>query len=297
VLAGAAGRRVFAESKIDEPIDVASFRPRPKVRIVGVVARLHPPYWLGWPGTSYDLEGHRKEYERQFSESAARLGVDFKALPDPLESNEAVEAFAKSLETEKPDAVLVMLQHLDSWRWADRIAKAGVPTIIFSPVGTSFTQHVSEISRRTGVHVISSLDTSAVEQAFRMVRAKRQFEETRLLVVAGETRKEAVLDRLGTKVRHIPRNTLNETFAKMPETDEAREVAKKMFAGAKKVVEPSEKDGLNAARSFMTAKRIMKDEQANAITTPRNRSEARTTDARTPPFSLAICSHPTPQSL
>jgi L-fucose isomerase-like protein len=40
-----------------------------------------------------------------------------------------------------------------------------------------------------------------------------------------------------------------------------------MFSAAQKVVEPTEQDGLNAARSFQTAKRLMKDEEANAITT------------------------------
>jgi hypothetical protein len=266
-LVTAGGRTAFAAGDLNEHIDIASFRPRPKVRIKSVVARVHPPYWLGWPGTSYDLEGHRKEYARQFGESAKRVGVELEDVGDPLESNEAVETFCKALEAEKPDAVLVSLQHLDSWRWADRIAKVGVPTIIFSPVGTCFTGHVIEISRRPAVYVIASLETPAMDQAFRIVRAKRQFEETRLLVVAGEERKESALDRLGAKVRYIPRSTLHELFARMPENEETHEVARTMFKHAKKVVEPSRQDGLNAARSYQTAKRLMKDEEANAITT------------------------------
>ena len=266
-LAMAGGSAAYAQDNLGEYIDIAGLRPAPKVRIKSVVARVHPPYWLGWPGTSYDLEGHRKEYALQFDGSAKRVGVELETIEPPLESNEAVEAFCTSLEAEKPDAVLVSIQHMDSWRWADRIVKVGIPTIIFSPVGTCFTGHVIEISRRPGVYVISSLDASAMDQAFRMIRAKRQFEETRLLVVAGEERKESVLERLGTKVRYVPRPSMNELFAKMPETEETHEIAKKMFKTAQKVVEPSEQDGLNAARSFMTAKHLMKLEQANAITT------------------------------
>jgi len=261
------GLAAAAEGDLKEYIDIASFRPKPKVLIKSVVARVHPPYWLGWPGTSYDLEGHRKEYAACFADSAKRVGIELDAVEAPLESDEVVDAFVKSLEGEKPDAVLVSLQHLDSWRWADRIAKAGVPTIIFSPVGTCFTGHVAEISRRPGVYVISSLETAAMDQAFRMVRAKRQFEETRLLVVAGDKRDETVMERFGTKVRHVPRNMMHELFAKMPVTDETHEVAKTMAKHAKKVVEPSEQDLLNAARSFQAAKRLMKDEESNSITT------------------------------
>ncbi len=266
-LASAGLGNVAAAGGLKEHIDVASFRPKPKVRIKSVVARVHPPYWLGWPGTSYDLEGHRKEYARCFAESAQRVGVELDAVEEPLESNEAVDSFVKQLQAEKPDAVLVSVQHMDSWRWADKIAKAGIPTIIFAPVGTCFTGHVAEISRRPGVYVISSLETSAMDQAFRMVRAKRQFEETRLVVVAGDKRNDTVMERFGVKVRNVPRNMMHEMFAKMPVTDETHDVAKTMAKHAKKVVEPSDEDLLNAARSFQAAKRLMKDEEANSITT------------------------------
>lgn len=262
-----ASRSAFAMGDLTEQLDIAQFRPSPPVKIKSAVVRLHPPYWLGWPGASYDLEGQRKAYAKAFSESAQRLGVELDEAAEPLETNEAVDAFAASLEAEKPDAVLLSLQHMDSWRHMDRIYKTGIPMIVFSPVGTCFTGHVIEISRRQGVLVISSLESEAVEQAFRMVRAKKQFEATRLLVIAGDKRSESVLERLGTKVRYIPRKSMEEVFAAMPATEEAHEAAKKMFKEAKKVVEPSEEDGLNAARTYLAAKRLLKDEESNALTT------------------------------
>jgi len=266
ITAGAA-RSAWAAGDVSGPLDIAQFRPKPLVRIKSAVVRLHPPYWLGWPGAAYDLEGHRQEYARQFAESAGRVGVQLEAVEDPLETNEAVDAFAKAIEAEKPDAVLLMLQHMDSWRHMDRIYKAGVPMIVFAPVGTCFTGHVLELSRRQGVLVISSLESSAVEQAFRIVRAKKQFEASRLLVIAGDKRSESVLERLGTKVRHIPRKSMEEMFAQVPANDEAHEVARKMFKDARKVVEPSDEDGVNAARTYIAAKQLLKLEDANALTT------------------------------
>jgi len=266
-LAMGAGAPAAAESDLGEYIDLASLRPRPKVRIKTCVVRQKPPYWLGWPGTAYDLEGQRAHYAQEFAAAATRVGVDLEVEEPPLESDEAVEAFAKAIEAERPDAVLVSLQHLSYWRWADRISKAGIPTIIFAPIGMAFTQHVVEISRRPGVHVISSLEVAAVEQAFRMVRAKRQFEETRVLVVRGKDRSERVMERLGTKVRYVPRRALHELFHRMPENDEVRQVAKQMAEGAKDIVEPNDQDLLNAGRSFITAKHLVKQEESNAITT------------------------------
>lgn len=273
---GAAGTTVSAlaltqasqNKGLGEYIDVAGFRPKPKVRIMSVVVRQKLPYWLGWPGTSYDVEGKDKEYAGVFAKSATRVGVGLERETAALETSEAVEAYVRKVQTEKPDAVLVHIQHMGSWKMAEKIATdGGVPVIIFAPIGMSFTGHVLKISRRPGVHVISSMDTNAVEQAFRMARAKRQFAESRLLVVAGNERKEETLDLLGTKVRRVPRSSLNELFAKMPETDETHAVSRKMRGKARKIVEPSEKDTLNAARSFMTAKRLLREEESNGLTT------------------------------
>jgi L-fucose isomerase-like protein len=115
--------------------------------------------------------------------------------------------------------------------------------------------------------VVSSLEVSGVEQALRMVRAQKQFAATSLMVLAGTERKEAVLDCLGTKVKHVPRNVLPDLFDKTPKTEEAREIAKTMFKHAEKVVEPTREDGLNAARSYIAAKHLLKQEECNALTT------------------------------
>jgi hypothetical protein len=252
--------------KLDEPIDLASLRPAPKIRIREVIFRQPTPYWLGWPGTSYDLDGHRKEYEAAFRETAANAGTTLEMDPAPIEKQENVAAWVGKAKADKVDAVLIHLQHIHCWPWLQEVTKAAIPLIVWAPIGTAFTGHVRKISRQPLVHVISSLDTRAIEQAFRIIRAKHQFEQTRLLVVRGKERKEAVLERLGTKVRYIPRDMLHELFHRMPLTDEARQVAKTAAASAEKIVEPNEQDLLNAARAFLTAKRICRDEQSNAIT-------------------------------
>jgi hypothetical protein len=256
-----------ADPALGDYVDLSKFRPRPRTRIVSAVVREKPPYWLGWPGTAYDVEGHRKDYLHTFEESARKLGVELTTKPDPLESDEAVNSFVSGIKAEKPDGVVLLLQHFAGWGWAEAVANTGVPTVIFAPVGTAFTGHVLEISRRPGVHVISSLETSAVEQAMRMVRAKRQMEESRVLILHGNERKEVTLEGLGTRLLHAPRSLLNETFARTPVTDEAHEVARKARRAAERVVEPTREDLINAARSYIAAKHILRDEGANAITT------------------------------
>lgn len=251
--------------KPNEAVELASLRPRPKVRVMSVVARQKPPYWLGWPGTSYDVEGERARYARATADAAGCVGVEILLEAQPLEENAAVAVFIKKVQAEKPDAVLVTLQHLQSWGMAEEIAKTGVPTIVFAPVGTAFTGHVNRLAFRPGCHVISSLETSAVEQALRMVRAKKQFEATRMLVVRGNERKEDKFGFVG--LQYVPRTTYEEMFALTPVSEEAKWVADQRFREAEKVVEPTREDGLNAARSYIAAKQLLKNEGCNAITT------------------------------
>jgi hypothetical protein len=256
---------LHAAPQSKEVIDLASFRPRPKVRALSVVARQKPPYWLGWPGTTYDVEGERARYTRAIADAGTRVGVEIAQEAQPLEDNAAVAAFVRKVQDEKPDAVLITLQHLQSWDMAVEIAKAGVPTIVFAPVGTAFTQHVKRLAFQPGAHVISSLETPAIEQGLRMVRARRQLEATRLLVVSGNERKE---DKYGfVKVQYVPRSSFEDVFAATLVTEEARWVADQRFREAQKVVEPSQQDGVNAARSYIAAKRLLKAEGCNALTT------------------------------
>jgi hypothetical protein len=232
---------------------------------MSVIARQKPPYWLGWPGTSYNLEGERARYTQAIADAGGRIGVEIAQEIQPLEDNAVVAAFIKKVQAEKPDAVLVTLQHMQGWAMASEIAKAGVPVIVFSPVGTAFTGHINSLGFQPGVHVISSLETPAIEQALRMVRAKRQLEATRLLVVSGNERKEGKFGLVN--LQYVPRVTFEEMFSATPASEEAKWVAHQRFREAEKIVEPTQQDGLNAARSYIAAKQLLKNESCNALTT------------------------------
>ena len=263
---GAAAPAENPEPDWKETIDRDRLVPHPKVRIMTAVLRQPLPYWLGWPGASYDVEKWSKEYLRLTAESARKWGIEAAIEDKPIQDEAAFAAFFDRVKAEKPDGVLVILQHMSCWGWADRVSKeSGVPTIILSPIGTSFTGHVLNISRRRGTYVVSSLEWPAVEAGFRMIRAKRMFEESRIIWIQGNQRNETVLDVLGTKVRAIPRDTFNRYYDKAPVTDEVRALVADSRKKAEKVVEPSENDLLNSMRTYTTAKRLLADEKATAL--------------------------------
>ncbi|MCX7887644.1 MAG: hypothetical protein N3B01_10395, partial [Verrucomicrobiae bacterium] len=247
-------------------IDPAGLRPRPQVRIAAAFLELPRPYWLGWPGTTYDLDKHQKEYRALLAKSVERLAADIDLRGEPINTPEAVDAWVKNLKAASPHGILVILQHIKCWPWVETVAKeTKIPLIAFAPIGTAFTKHVKRASSVPGVYVVSTLDWSAVEEALRMVRAKRLFEETRVLWIRGNQSNETVLERFGTKVRAVPRDTFNLAFDKQPVTAEVREVASDMRRRAHKIVEPTVEDTLNSARCFVTAKRLLVEYRANAL--------------------------------
>ena len=247
-------------------VDPSRFRPRPKVRMDAAILEQAHPSGVFWPGSSYNLDEHRKEYRALLGQSCQNLAIDLHEEDKPIVDDAGMNAFVKAIQDRKPDAVVVTLLHMACWGWVTRLAnEAHVPLIVFAPIGTSFVGHVAAISRKSGVYVVSSLEWPFVEEGLRMVRAKRMFEETRLLWIQGNQRSEIVLDRLGTKVRAIPRNTFNQLFDKMPVNEEVKAVAADFRKQAKRVAEPTSQDLLNSARTFTTAKRLLADEQGNAI--------------------------------
>jgi hypothetical protein len=268
--AGAASWLQAAEEKArpayDDFIDPATLRPKPEVRIAATFMEMPRPYWLGWPGTTYDLDAHEKEYAGNLEQSAKTLGIALDLEKQPLNSEEGVTAWIAKLKSSAPHGVLIMLQHMQAWNFANRVAQeTDLPIIVFAPVGTAFTGHIDRGTRAGGVHVVSTLDWQGVEDALRLVKAKRMFEETRVLWIRGKDRNETVVDRLGVKVRAIPRDTFNQEFDKQSPTDEVQDVAADLRRGAKKIVEPNEADAVNCARAYLTAKRLMAAEKANAL--------------------------------
>jgi hypothetical protein len=159
-------------------------------------------------------------------QSTKSLGLRTAMEAKPINDEPGVTAWIAKLKREKPHGILVMLQHIHCWPWATRIAaETQIPVVIFAPVGTAFTGHVAKAYRTPGIHVVSSLEWSAVEDGLRMFRAKRMFEETRVLWLRGDKRNETVMERLGVKVRAIPRDMFNLEFDKQPATEEVKDLA------------------------------------------------------------------------
>ena len=246
-------------------------RKKPLVRAVFVRPDVER-YWLGWPGTAYDIKARQRQYTEILNKAAKKLGVDLVVAKEPLHNDNKVNTLLKGLKNSPPDGLIVVsmcLHHpgFNSWGQTNKIAKerGKIPTIVFSPMGTSFTGDLQATRNIPGVFVAATQDLDWLETGLRMLNTIWQMKNTRLCVCAGNKTQDRKLDVIGTTLHYIPRSRWPEEFKKAEVTDEVRAIAQYYTKNAKNIVEPNKQDILNSAKSYVVARQIMAAESCQGI--------------------------------
>jgi len=234
--------------------------------IAGVVLRQRK-YWMGWPGAAYPVDRYEKEYPEEAERIGNEMGVNVK-FAETVYDDEGVTKFIETFKGEPPDGVLVIPLSMGMWELVDKITSVGIPAVVFASVGTVFTGHVSERSRKKGVYLISSIDFQQVKTGFRMIDTKKKLAADRILILKGDTKEplDTVVDNLDIEVRTVGRQNIVSAYEKIGETDEVKEIAREYLENAKKTVEPSQQDVINAARMYIACKDLLTEYDATAIT-------------------------------
>jgi len=244
---------------------------RPAKKLLVRVAFVRPNkdrYWMGWPGAGYDIKGRQKQYTKVLTDEARKLGVKLEILDGPLHGANAVDAFLAGVKKSPPDGIVLANMSLNQgWRPINRIAKerGKIPTVVFSPMGTSFTGHLQATRNIPGVFVGATQDVGWLAFGLRMLNTIRQMKNTRICIVRGRGSTDKKLDVIGTTLHYIPGNRFIEEFKKVTESDEMKAMADYYTKKAKKIVEPTKKDILDAARNYVVCRRLMAAENCQGF--------------------------------
>ena len=244
---------------------------KPRVRAVFIRPNIDK-YWMGWPGASYDIKARQKQYTRILTGAAKKLSINLQVTKEPLHTDNLVSALLKDVKENPPDGLMVIsmcLHHtgFSSWSKTNNIAKnrGDIPTIVFSPMGTSFTGDLQGTRNIPGVYVAATQDLDWLALGLKMFSTIHQMKNTRLCIIAGNKTQDRKLDVIGTTLHYIPRKRFPEEFKKAETTDEVRNIAKYYTKEAKKIVEPNKQDILNSAKNYVVARRIMAAENCQGI--------------------------------
>lgn len=253
----------FASTLFDTP----AVKGKPVVR-VGFVRPNVDRYFMGWPGADWDNPEHQKHYTTILKKAGEDLNMDIRFTGEPIEDEKLTGEFLKKVKNEKPDGLIIVSMSLnDSWPHINRIAKqrGDIPTIVYSPVGTSFTGHLQETRDIPGVFVASIEDEEWLAEGLHMLNTVWQMKNTRLLVVRGAERREEVAGHLGTTLCYYPEAALAAKAKTTEVTAKVQAIAGYYERTAKKIVEPSNEDILNAAKMYVTCRTLMEEENCDGI--------------------------------
>jgi hypothetical protein len=253
----------FASSLFVEPEKAG----KPVVR-VGFVRPDVDRYFMGWPGADWDNPEHQKHYTKILAQAAKDFDVEVRFTQELLENEEVVGKFLGDIKKEKPDGLMIIGMSLnESWPHINRIAKnrGDIPTIIFSPVGTSFTRHLQETRDVPGVFVGAIEDEEWLANGLHMLNTLWHMKNTRLLIVRGDKKYKESVKHLGTTLCYYPESDLIKAAKSTEVTDKVRAIAYYYEKIAKKIIEPSKEDILNAAKVYVTCRTLMEQEKCDGI--------------------------------
>lgn len=255
-----------------EPPGQAAPRRKSTATVRGVF--LYPPsetlrkagYW-SWPGSAFDAEARQRTYLEKILDMEKRLDMRIAMEEQPLDDAAQVARFIDGVKESKPDGLLLIPFKKGHWDHVVRIIRETKrPTVVLATLGVLLSDHIRQLHRENGVYLVSAADDlEAVAYGMRMIRTARRMKDARIVNIAGAAVREAVVPGLETEVRTIPHARFVEAYRETPGDGPPRALADAYRAGARAVVEPSEADVLDAARTYFVFKRLIETEHADAI--------------------------------
>ncbi len=236
--------------------------------IKAAFVRRKEDYGMWWPGAVYDGEAARRKYTAQLTETAGVLGVEFDLRLEPIYSPAEADAWLAEAKAADVDGLMVVLldrqQH--AWPTAHKAVKTGIPTVIFSPVGTSFTTNTIKLADSPGCVIYSTDDFSQAAYGMKMLKAGAKVRRARCVVLRGNKRYDSSMADLGITLRHIPVNAYVDEYNKMLPTDEVLAMANDYLRRARRRTGATRQDIINGARAYSVARNIIEREKADALT-------------------------------
>jgi hypothetical protein len=225
-------------------------------------------YGMLWPGQIWDGDAARARIGKQTMEAAKGLGLNLDLRPEPIYSLEEAGLWLDECAAAKPDGLFVILldRQAHSWPTAAKAAGLGIPTVIYSPIGTSFTTNTEGLARREGVFISSTDDFRQAAYGLKMLKAGAKLREMRFVVLRGNERKDVELQPFGTKLRYVPAREFLTEYDRTPVSAEVRRLAQAQIRGATRMVGATEQDVINGVKSYLVARRFLEREEGDGIT-------------------------------
>ena len=225
------------------------------------------PYGMRWPGAVYDGEAARATYAGLIQDHAGRLGMKLDLRPEPIYSKGEADAWVAEAQEARPDGLLVVLldRQEHAWPTAAKAIDSGLPTVVYSPLGTSFTTNTVQVAEKPNSIIYATDDTTQLVYGMKMIHARAKMRAARCVVLRGKERKDVPLADLGATLRYVPAADFLAEYEKTETDAEIRAIADAYIRQATRIAGATRDDVLNGVKSYVVARKILEREGGDAI--------------------------------
>ncbi|MFO8015032.1 MAG: hypothetical protein R6X20_17225, partial [Phycisphaerae bacterium] len=250
-----------------KPIQQCGPASKVKPTLRATFVRRKEPYGMWWPGAVYDGEAARKKYTTIIRDTAKRLGMELDLRDEPIHSNQEADAWVAEAKKARPDGLLVVLldRQRHSWPTAGKAMDSGLPTIVYSPVGSSFTTNTIRVAEKPHSVIYATDDTTQLVYGIKMIHARAKMRATRCLVLRGNERKDVPLADLGMTLRYVPAKTFLDEYRKTETDAEIKGMADEYIKHAERIFAATPDDVADGIKSYVVARRLLEREECDAI--------------------------------
>lgn len=236
--------------------------------IKAAFVRRKEEYGMRWPGAVYDGEAARTRYTEDVRKSAVEMNITLDLRDDPIYSSDEADHWLADVKESKPDGMLlILLDRQDhTWPTAQKSADTGIPLIVFSPLGTSFTTNTITLSDKPGCVIYSTNDFSQVRYGLKMLKAGARMKRSKCVVISGNERRQILLTPdTGINLQYVPADTFIAIYNSMPVDKEVIRMADEYIKGAREMRLTTRQDVINGIKSYLVAGKMLEEEKADAI--------------------------------
>jgi len=215
----------------------------------------------------YDGEAAREKYTELLLKTAEEKEIKLDLRTEPIFSNEEADSWLTTAENDNVDGLMLILldrqQH--TWPTARKAANSTIPSIIFSPLGSSFTTNTIGFAEQAGNVIYSTNDFSQAQYGMHMLKAAAKMKRSRCLVIAGNNERDVKLADTGITLRYISPNHFLETYRSMEVDEELERMADDYIRKSQKQVGATREDIINGIKSYKVAGKLLEKYECDAI--------------------------------
>jgi hypothetical protein len=229
-----------------------------------------PEGWWSWPGTEFNAEGHQRRHTTEIEKINAKLGMNISIVNKPVADVYDVQKIIEEIKSEQVDGLLLFLFHNWSITLADSLLLAaeelGIPSVFYIELGVKHGPIRNY--QRPGIYFIQAKnDFDAVESGMRMINAREILKQSTLLSISDEAGRIVTREKfLGITTKPVPFDRYAKVFHNVDINSQANEFLNNLSSMAIENNKVSKEALENATRAYFALKRILEDEDADAVT-------------------------------